>query len=119
MPPFAQHTKLLAAPGKRDELVAKFLEAVEIQRDNPACEIMLVSTDPGESDNVYLTEVWSSRDAWNAPRRARRSRRGPRRCRVSSVKGRRRSRSSFGREGDSGSVLVVRMRRDASRARGL
>jgi quinol monooxygenase YgiN len=64
MPPFAQHTKLVAAPGKRDELVAKFLEAVEIQRDNPACEIMLVSSGPGGSDNVYLTEVWSSREAW-------------------------------------------------------
>src|ERR1700757_4703229 len=61
---FAQHTRLIATPGKRDELVAKFLESAEIQRDNPDCELMLVSTSPGSADVVYLTEVWSSEDAW-------------------------------------------------------
>ncbi len=64
MPRFAQHTRLIAAPGRRAELVAKFLEAAEIQRANPACEIMLVSTEPDAADTVYLTEVWSSEDAW-------------------------------------------------------
>lgn len=65
---FAQHTRLVAAPGKRDDLVAKFLESVEIQRDNPDCELMLVSTAPDQADVVYLTEVWSSEDGWNAAR---------------------------------------------------
>jgi hypothetical protein len=32
---FAQHTRLRARPGKRDELIAKFLEAAKMQRDNP------------------------------------------------------------------------------------
>ena len=68
-PRFAQHTRLVAAPGKRDELVAKFLEAAEIQRDNPACELMLVSTAPDAPDVVYLTEIWSAEDAWEQARR--------------------------------------------------
>lgn len=67
---FAQHTRLVAAPGKRDELVAKFLESAEIQRDNPNCEFMLVSTAPDSADLVYLTEVWSSEDAWEQARRS-------------------------------------------------
>jgi quinol monooxygenase YgiN len=67
---FAQHTRLVAAPGKRAELVAKFLESVEIQQNNPDCELMIVSTAPDPSDVVYLTEVWSSEDAWNEARRS-------------------------------------------------
>jgi quinol monooxygenase YgiN len=67
---FTQHTHLVAAPGKRDELVAKFLESAEIQRDSPDCELMLVSTAPDSADIVYLTEVWSSEDAWEQVRRS-------------------------------------------------
>jgi quinol monooxygenase YgiN len=57
---FAQHTRIRARPGRRDELVAKFLEAAEMQRDNRANELMLVSSSPDDDDVVYLTEVWSS-----------------------------------------------------------
>lgn len=52
---FAQHTRLVAAPGKRDELVAKFLESAEIQRDNPDCELMLVSTAPDSAEGITVT----------------------------------------------------------------
>jgi len=31
-----------------------------MQGDNPACELMLVSSSPGEDDVVFLTEVWTS-----------------------------------------------------------
>ena len=65
---FAQHTRLAAVPGKGSDLVAKFLESAEIQRDNPDCEVMLVSTAPDVTDVVYLTEVWSSEDAWERAR---------------------------------------------------
>ena len=57
---FAQHARLRAREGKREELVAKFLEVADIQRDNPACRLMLVSTSPEEDDAVFLTEVWTS-----------------------------------------------------------
>jgi quinol monooxygenase YgiN len=77
---FAQHTRLRARPGKRDELIAKFLEAAEMQRANPANELTLVSSSPDEDDVVYLTEVWTSAEeheraresdevqAWAAPK---------------------------------------------------
>ena len=65
---FAQHTRLVATPGRRDELVAKFLEAAEIQRGNPDCELMLVSTAPDSADVVFLTEIWSSENAWEQAR---------------------------------------------------
>jgi quinol monooxygenase YgiN len=51
---------LRARSGKRDELVAKFLEVADIQRDNSACELMIVSSSPEEDDVVFLTEVWTS-----------------------------------------------------------
>jgi quinol monooxygenase YgiN len=51
---------LRARAGKRDELVAKFLEVADMQRDNPACQLMLVSSSPEEDDVVFLTEVWTS-----------------------------------------------------------
>ena len=31
-----------------------------MQRGNPACELMLVSTSPSDGDAVFLTEVWTS-----------------------------------------------------------
>jgi quinol monooxygenase YgiN len=57
---FAQHTRIRARPGKRDDLVAKFMEVSVIQRDNPACELSVVSTSPDDEQAVFLTEVWSS-----------------------------------------------------------
>jgi quinol monooxygenase YgiN len=57
---FAQHTRLRARPGKRDALAAKFLEVADLQAENPACELSLVSASPTEEDVVFLTEVWTS-----------------------------------------------------------
>ena len=57
---FAQHSRLRARPGKRYELIAKFLEIPVMQADNPACELTIVSSSPEEDDIVYLTEVWTS-----------------------------------------------------------
>jgi quinol monooxygenase YgiN len=57
---FGQHTRIRARPGKHPELLAKFVEAAEMQQDNPACELTLVSTSPEDPDVVFLTEVWTS-----------------------------------------------------------
>jgi quinol monooxygenase YgiN len=57
---FAQHVKIAAAPGRREELLAKFLETLEFLDANPACELTMVSTTPDEPDAVLLTEVWRS-----------------------------------------------------------
>jgi quinol monooxygenase YgiN len=61
---FAQQTRLVAAPGRIDDLVGKFLEAGRIQADNADCELMFVSKSETEPDVVYLTEVWRSQEAW-------------------------------------------------------
>lgn len=31
-----------------------------MQRENPACQLTLVSSSPGDDDVVFLTEVWRS-----------------------------------------------------------
>ncbi len=65
---FAQHTKLVATHGNVDRLAGKFIESVEIQRENPACELMIVSRSPEDDDAIYLTEVWSSQSEWEEAR---------------------------------------------------
>jgi quinol monooxygenase YgiN len=65
---FAQHTTLLATPGNADRLARKFIESLEIQRDNPDCVLMLVSRSPVDDNVVYLTEVWSSEATWEEAR---------------------------------------------------
>ena len=65
---FAQHTKLIATRGNADRLARKFLDSVEIQRENPACELMIVSRSPVDVDVVFLTEVWTSESDWDVAR---------------------------------------------------
>ena len=65
---YAQHTKLVATSGNADRLAQKFLDSVEIQRENPACELMIVSRSPVDVDVVFLTEVWTSESDWDVAR---------------------------------------------------
>lgn len=57
---FVLQSKIQARPGKRDGLVAKFLEAAELQRSNPACALTYVGVSPSSEEEVWLTEVWRS-----------------------------------------------------------
>ena len=65
---FAQHAVIRARAGEGERLLAKFLEVAEMQRDNPACELMLVSTSPDMDDAVLLTEVWTSAEEYERTR---------------------------------------------------
>jgi quinol monooxygenase YgiN len=67
---FAQHTKLIATKGNAERLAHKFLESVEMQQENRACELMIVSRSPVDDDVVFLTEVWSSEPEWEEARRS-------------------------------------------------
>jgi quinol monooxygenase YgiN len=67
---FAQQTRLVATGGNADTLVRKFLESAAIQRDNPACELMLAGRSASEEDVVYVIEVWSSEAGWEQARRS-------------------------------------------------
>jgi quinol monooxygenase YgiN len=55
---WAQHTRLTAADGRRDDLVSWFNEVPELQRDNPAHVLTVVGV--AGRDGVTLTEVWTS-----------------------------------------------------------
>lgn len=68
---FAQQTRLVSTEGSADKLVAKFLVAADLQRDNEACELMLVGKSEADEDVVYVTEVWSSESAWKQARRSK------------------------------------------------
>jgi quinol monooxygenase YgiN len=68
VPRFAQQTRLVATSGNADALVRKFLDAVEIQSDNPACELMIAGRSTSEEDVVYLIEAWSSEAEWERAR---------------------------------------------------
>jgi quinol monooxygenase YgiN len=65
---FGQHTRLQAVPGGADALVAKFLEAADLQRENRACQLMIAGRSTTEDDVVHLVEVWSSEDEWEQAR---------------------------------------------------
>lgn len=44
----------------------KFLQAAEIQRENPANIFTIVSSAPNDDTTVYLTEAWTSEAAHTA-----------------------------------------------------
>jgi quinol monooxygenase YgiN len=67
---FAQQTTIRARAGRGDDLVRAFLEAAELQRQKPACELMLVGSDASDSDVVYVTEIWSTEADWEAATRS-------------------------------------------------
>ena len=65
---FGQQTRLVAKKGCADALVGKFIEAAEIQRDNPACDLMIAGKSTTEDDVVYVIEVWASEADWERAR---------------------------------------------------
>jgi quinol monooxygenase YgiN len=65
---FGQQTRLVAKKGSADALVAKFIEAAEIQSGNPACDLMIAGKSATEDDVVYVIEVWASEADWQRAR---------------------------------------------------
>ncbi len=68
---FAQQTRLISTKGSADKLVAKFIEAAELQSENASCELMLVAQSGSDDDVVYVTEIWSSESAWKEARHSK------------------------------------------------
>jgi quinol monooxygenase YgiN len=60
----------VAKKGRADALVAKFIEAAELQRDNPACDLMIVGRSDTEDDVVFVIEVWASEADWERARKS-------------------------------------------------
>lgn len=55
--------KMLAAPGRRDELLT--LMAEEIPR-MPGCRSYVLARDPSNPDGIWITEVWESAELHRA-----------------------------------------------------
>ncbi|HRD26970.1 MAG TPA: putative quinol monooxygenase [Caulobacter sp.] len=50
--------KLVAAPGKRDELIGYLLAGTGAM---PGCLLYVVARDPTDADAVWINEIWASR----------------------------------------------------------
>jgi quinol monooxygenase YgiN len=48
--------RMIAAPGQRDALLAILLESVG---DMPGCLSYVIARDPGDTDAIWITEVWT------------------------------------------------------------
>lgn len=55
--------KMTAAPGQRDALIALLLEGVA---GMPGCLSYVVAKDPADSNGIWITEVWDSKDSHRA-----------------------------------------------------
>lgn len=60
---FALCGKLVAHPGKRDELVDILIEAANALGRRSECESYIVSLVEGEPDAVWVAELWANEDA--------------------------------------------------------
>jgi len=63
MEKFAMYGKLIAHPGKRDELAGILLEAADMLSDNADCELYIVNVSDNDPNAVWVTELWSSAEA--------------------------------------------------------
>jgi len=52
--------QMLAAPGKRDDLLAILGEGTG---DMPGCLSYVIAKDPANADALWITEVWTDKDA--------------------------------------------------------
>jgi len=55
--------KMIAAPGKRDELVSILLEGVSTM---PGCLSYIVAKDMGDANAIWITEAWDSKASHDA-----------------------------------------------------
>jgi len=51
--------KMLAAPGKREELIAILMESTG---EMPGCLSYIVARDPGDENAIWISEVWDSKE---------------------------------------------------------
>ena len=63
MPLYGSHGKFNAKPGERDTLVQYMLQAAESVRALEGCLLYIVYTAPSDPVGVYITEVWTSKEA--------------------------------------------------------
>ena len=55
--------RFTAHPGKRDELIAAMTSDTSVME---GCRSFVVAHDPADPDAMWLTEVWDSKEHWQA-----------------------------------------------------
>ncbi|MFB3087396.1 MAG: putative quinol monooxygenase [Acidiferrobacterales bacterium] len=63
---FGMHVKMAAHPGKRDELSDIMLKASRLMSEANGCELYIVHLSPDQPGTIWITEVWSSKEAHDA-----------------------------------------------------
>ncbi|HET6849558.1 MAG TPA: antibiotic biosynthesis monooxygenase [Gaiellales bacterium] len=63
---YGLHVRIEAVPGKGNELEALLREAAAALADDDGCLVYLVSRAPEPSETVFVTELWTSKQAHDA-----------------------------------------------------
>jgi quinol monooxygenase YgiN len=71
---YGLHVHIDATPGNGDQLEALLREAGDALDTNADCLLYLVSRSPEPSDAVFVTELWTSKEAHDASLRDERTR---------------------------------------------
>lgn len=61
----ARYAKATAKPGEGDALTELLLQAADEVRKAPGCDLYIVNRVPGETDTIWVTELWESEVAMN------------------------------------------------------
>lgn len=59
---YARHGKIRALEGKGQELAAILLEAAALVSTAKGCRLYMVSREEAHPEDIWVTEVWESRD---------------------------------------------------------
>ncbi len=63
---YGLHGKLTAKNGNGDDLARLLMQAAEIMQTASGCHLYLVSRDPDNPSDVYVTEAWDSKEEHEA-----------------------------------------------------
>ncbi len=63
---YALINKLIAKPGKREEVIEILLAAGRPFQDNPACILYLVCKDARDPNIIWVEDLWTSKDEHTA-----------------------------------------------------
>lgn len=56
------HGKLTAKQGQSDELATVLIEASKLVSTAKGCKLYVISKDNNDSNSVFVTEIWDSKD---------------------------------------------------------
>jgi quinol monooxygenase YgiN len=62
MPKYLLHGSLLAKENCQEELSQILVKASRLMLNAKGCELYIVSLDPNDKQNVWITEIWATKD---------------------------------------------------------